>query len=624
MEIATVPTKRRKDLIIIAILLIGLPIVVFASYQVYQFFIRASVEAKPQNVVLSNLTTSSVTVSWTTEVSATGSVIPVSNGQEMSPVIDKRGTGKTKTHYVELTNLEPSKQYEFLIVSNSERYEGENERTFTFKTAPITAQAPTPNPIHGTVSGASGEDIVVYAMLKDKSAYPVSAIMPRGGNWIMDLSALRTVSDTSLVSVSPSTNFVLVAVSGVQEGAVLEGTFSELFDSNGKLKDVNSLIVAENTSLYSPFPEESFLGSSPEQPAPQPPVPEKPVPEKPVEEVEIVVPEGGSGTLEEDFERDYQLVQDVVWTNILSSTSAVSSPTGEDSVRIVNLTDTGFSVIWVSEEKEEGSIKYGTSSSSLNSEAVDERDSISSKGEYYVHMASTSRLLPETKYFFEILSGDKTYDNNGNKYSVTTSPTLSSPPPFDSASGDIDGIPDHGEAVIVAYVEDRDSTGTEGKSSEMATIVDDNARWILSIADIRNSDGTSYFEYTSGDVLKLDVVTTFPTDPHEEGIQGVGERDINIVVTESQVFAKGKVTLLDNYGILGYSTGDPIGFDNVEEDIEEQYEVSGGTQIPKTGLFDSTLVYFIIFPSLIVIMGIFSILKMTRKRKKGNMRDSIR
>ncbi len=619
MKVATVPTKRRKDLIIIAILLVGLPILVFASYQVYQFFVSASVEAKPQNVVLSNLTTSSVTVSWTTEVSATGSVIPMSNGQEMSPVIDKRGTGKTKTHYVELESLEPNTSYNFLIVSNSEKYDSVDGQSFRFKTAPITAQAPTPNPIHGTVSGASGEDIVVYAMLKDKSAYPVSAIMPRGGNWIMDLSALRTVKDSSLVSVGPSTNFVLVAISGLQEGAVLEGTFSELFDSNGKLKDVNSLNIGENPSLYLPFPKESFLGSSPEQP----------VPEKPIEKVEVVVPERESGTLKEDskldkedFERDYQLVRDVTWTDILSSGSAVSSPTGADSVRIVNLTDTGFSVVWISEHKEEGYIKYGTSSSNLTSEAVDERDSVSSKGEYYVHMISTSRLLPETEYFFEIVSGDETYDNNGRKYSITTAPTLSSPPPFDSASGDIDGLPDHGEAVVVAYVEDGDGAGTEGKSSEMATIVDDNARWILSIADIRNSDGTSYFEYTSGDVLKLDVVTTFPTDSHEEGIQGVGERDVRIVVNESQVSAKGKVTLLDNYGILGYSTGDPIAFDDVE-DVEEQYEVSGGTQIPKTGLFDSTLAYLIILPGFIVIIGIFSILKMTKKSKKGNMKDSI-
>ncbi len=614
MKVATVPTKRRKDLIIIAILLIGLPILVFASYQVYQFFIRASVEAKPQNVVLSNLTTSSVTVSWVTEVTATGSVIPVSNGQEMSPVLDKRGTGKTKTHYVELTNLEPSKQYEFIIVSDSKKYNGEGSKSLSFKTAPITAQASTRNLIHGTVSGASGEDIVVYAMLKDKSAYPVSAIMPKGGNWIMDLSVLRTVSDTSLVSITPSTNFVLVAISGLEQGAVLEGTFSELFDSNGKLKDINSFIVGESTSLYLPFPEESFLGSLPEVPAPK----------EPVKETEVIIPEQESGLLDEkSLQRDYQLVQDVIWTDILTSGSAVSSPTEEDSVRIVNLTDTGFSVIWISKEREEGYIKYGTSSSNLSSEAVDERDSVSSKGKYYVHMASTSRLLPETGYFFEIISGDKNYDNNGSKYSVTTAPPLSSRPPFDSASGDIDGLPEHGEAVIVAYVEDKDGVGTEGKSSEMATIVDDNARWILSIADVRNEDGTSYFEYTSGDVLKLDVVTTFPTDPHEEGTQGVGERDVNIVVRESQTAAEGQVSLLDNYGVLGYSTGDPIHFDTVYN-IEEQYTVESGTQTPETGLFDSTLTYFIILPSLVVIMGIFSILKMTKKSKKGNMGDSIR
>jgi hypothetical protein len=444
--------------------------------------------------------------------------------------------------------------------------------------------------------------------------------MPRGGNWIMDLSALRTVNGNSLVSVGPSTNFVLVAVSGLQEGAILEGTFSELFDSNGKLKDVNSLRVTENTSLYLSFPEESFLGSAPEEPI----------------EEEVVVPKQESGLLqesgflqesglleEEDFETDYQLARDVEWTDILTSGSTVNSPTGEKSVRIVNLTDTGFSVTWISQEREEGYIKYGTSSSSLSSEAVDERDSASSKGEYYVHLVSTARLLPETEYFFEIVSGTDKYDNNGTKYSVTTSPTLSSPPPFDSASGDIEGLPEHGEAVVVAYVEDEDGVGTEGRSSEMATIVDDNARWILSIADVRNSDGTSYFEYTSGDILKLDVVTTFPTDPHEEGIQGVGGRDIRIVVNESQTFTKGKVSLLDNYGVLGYSTGDPVDFDTAE-DIEEQYEVGGGTQTPKTGLFDSTLKYLIILPGFIVIMGVISILKMTKKSKRGNMKDIIR
>jgi hypothetical protein len=119
MKIATVPSKKRKELTIIAILLIGIPLVVFATYQIYNLITRASVEAKPNNVLLSNLTTSAVTVSWVTDVSANGSVIPVVNSSEKSPVIDKRGSGKRYTHYVELSDLEPNTEYQFIIVSDS-------------------------------------------------------------------------------------------------------------------------------------------------------------------------------------------------------------------------------------------------------------------------------------------------------------------------------------------------------------------------------------------------------------------------------------------------------------------------------------------------------------------------
>ncbi|HRY22250.1 MAG TPA: hypothetical protein P5311_00585, partial [Candidatus Dojkabacteria bacterium] len=78
-----------------------------------------------------------------------------------------------------------------------------------------------------------------------------------------------------------------------------------------------------------------------------------------------------------------------------------------------------------------------------------------------------------------------------------------------------------------------------------------------------------------------------------------------------------------DYGVLGYTVGDAVDFDSVK-DIEEQYEVEGGTQTPQTGLFDSTLKYLIILPGFIVIMGVISILKMTKKSKRGNMKDSIR
>jgi hypothetical protein len=618
MKIATVPSKRRKDLIIIAILLIGLPILVFASYQVYQLIIRASVEAQPKNVALSNLTTSSVTVSWVTDVTAAGSVIPVLNNQEQSPVIDKRGSGKRYTHYVELTSLEPNTEYQFVIVSDSSKYTGEGEKNFEFKTAQIKADTPTPNPIHGSVSGVSGDDVMLFAMLKDKSAYPVSAIMPRGGNWIMDMSALRDISEGDIVPVSPNTNVVLVAVSGEQQGATVEGSFSDLFDSNGKLKDVNTLNLTEDSTIYSHFPAESMLETYSEQPVVPSPPPV--VSERVVEEEEEVE--------EEDFERKYALVHDLAWIDMVSA-GGVSGVTGEESIQIVNLTDTGFSIIWVSEEREEGYVAYGTSSGSLSSENNDERDGITARGEYYVHIVSLSRLQPSTEYFIEIHSGDSVYDNDGQKYSVTTLETLTSPPPFDSVSGNVEGVPEHGEGVLVAYIQDEDDAGSQGRSDPVATAVDENGRWILSIADSRTEDGSSYFNYTSEDTLHLNVITTFSTQTHEEVMGGVEDRDIEITLEATEGGGQTYVDLLEDYGVLGASTvsrptnSNVLGTDSYQASPEEQGSAVRGTQTPKTGLFDNSLFIFLSGLVLVVIISILYILRMTKKGKKGNMKNNI-
>jgi len=168
MKIARLPSKRKNN-VILWILVIGLPILVYASYQAVQLITKASGDTQPKNLVISNLSTSSATISWVTEASVKGSVIPILGGNEKSPVVDKRGNENRNTHYVELTSLEPNTKYDFKIVSGSDEYASLDNVTMSFKTAPITAGTPTPNPIHGTVSGSSGDDVIVYAMLKDKS-----------------------------------------------------------------------------------------------------------------------------------------------------------------------------------------------------------------------------------------------------------------------------------------------------------------------------------------------------------------------------------------------------------------------------------------------------------------------
>ena len=528
MKIARLPSKRKNN-VVLWILVIGLPLLVYASYQVVQLITRASGDTQPKHLVISNLSTSSATISWVTEASVKGSVVPILGGNEKSPVVDKRGNENRNTHYVELTSLEPNTKYDFKIISGNDEYLSLDNVTMSFKTAPVTAGTPTPNPIHGTVTGSSGDDVIVYAMLKDKSVYPVSAVIPSGGNWITDLSGFRKISDYSLVLTENTTNLVLVSVGGPDKGALLQGTYSSLFDSNGKLKNTNDFIIENNSNLYSYFAAKSMLMA--ESVAPPPAPAPTPIVEEPKEEKEPT------------SKSKFKIVMDLEWVNMVSG-SSVTATTGVSSVQVTNLTDTGFTVLWVSAQKEAGSINYGTSASSLSSEALDERDGATNRGTYYVHSVSVTMVQPETKYYFKVKSGGVEYSNT---FDVTTYATLSSPPPFESITGVVKNIPTTGELVVVAYITDKDSSGTSGSSNKISVLADDSGKWILSIADARNTSGSSYFEYTSADEITFSLVSSVNSASIVKTIAGAKNADIEITAGNG---SSANVGTLDDYGVI--------------------------------------------------------------------------
>lgn len=617
MEIAQLPNQKRKNLLIIAVLITGLPLLVFAAYQVSQLISQAGSNNKPQNVVISNVTTTSITISWTTESKVTGSVIPVENGNSKSPVIDKRGNSNRYTHYVELTSLEPNTSYSFIIVSGSDKYSDSDGKNFTFKTAPITADTPTPNPIYGTVSGGSGDDVILYATLRDKTSYPVSATIPSGGNWIMDLSALRSVSDKKMIVASTNSNLAIIAVGSPSKGSVVEGIYANIFDSNGKLKDTNPLSIETNSNMYSYISSSAVLTAyetTPTEPEKTPTTtPVTPAEEEEIEEEE----EEQTG----EFTRVFRIVQQLQWIDMVpEGTTLVSGKVGAESIQTVNLTDTGFTVIWVSETKEQGTVKYGTSKTDLSNSAVDQRDGLTTKGAYYVHMVDVTRIQPETTYYYEVVSGSNTYDNNGAKYSLKTYATLSSPPPFESVTGAVTNLPEHGEVIVLAYIKDVDGSGSTGNSNRLATVVDENGKWILSIGDSRTADGSTYYEYTSGDTFQMELVTTYTAKNETENMEGISSRDIDIALTSTSTTpTTTKVEQLSNYGILG--AGSTTTTSTTTSDTT--YSVSTGTQTPQTGILDN-MVYLILFSCGLIGAGyILSSSVKPKNKKESRMRKNI-
>ncbi len=537
----TLTPHQKRQLTYVILLIVGIPLTIFAVYKGVQLLTNASGDTTPQDVVVTNLTTSSLSISWVTDKAVDGYVVPVLNGTEQNPVLDKRGTGKRQTHYVVLKGLEPSTEYFFTIVSDNEKYSKGTLGDYKFTSAQIGEETPVPNPVYGTISGANSDAYLVYALFKDKSVYPVSSEVPSNGNWIIQLSSFRKISDKSLTRVTDITELIIIARDGLYKASILEGAYSELFNASGRLNEELILEEIDINKVTSYFPAESILGTVVTPiPDPEPDPKPDPVPTPTPTPTPIPTPTPQNST--------YVVRQDVPWGNLTSGSTIVNAnmTTGEESILIANLTDINFVIAWRSNVKEQGYVKFGKSKGALDQEINDTRDTLTTKKEYFSHYIDTGRLEPDTTYYFEVHSGDTVYDNDGKLYTVTTYPNLSMAPALDTREGKVINTPDPSDLVLVFNLIDNDGAGTSGSSGYLATIPDTDSLWMVVIGDARSSDGSSYFTFSDEDILQATVLgaedSTFDFN--------LGQNDIELDVSKVGGETKTKVALLLDYGIV--------------------------------------------------------------------------
>lgn len=612
MKIAYLPQRQKRQNIILAILLIGLPLLVFAAYQVVKITSRAGTGAEPKNVVIGNISSNVISISWTTEADTLGYVIPVEGETKKSAISDSRSSGRLYTHYVELAELEPNTKYNFVIKSENKEYSTSDGKKLEFSTAPIVGALPSPGSLSGTLKEASGDDVLVYAFLSDKSTYPVSPLggaVSKTGAWIIPFSDSRKISDSSYINITDSTNITLIALDGKGNTAKVEGAYNELFDKNGELKPTQDFSLSGVEDVYSLLPPESMLEVviyEPEKPKPEP---EEPEPEDPEPEPEEPEPGPEEPESVEEFERIYRIVHQLQWEELgdIQGNTTTTTFSGAKTIRVVDLTDSGFKVVWVSAEKEKGYINYGTSSSDLSIKAWDTRDStlFGEMGEYYVHNVELDRLQKETKYYFEVVSGETTYDNNGSKYQESTL-ALIDPPTFKTIGVAADNLPDHGEAAFIAHIEDKDETGSSGSSKDISCIVsssDDQCTIVIS--NSRIADGSAFYEYTDDDLLVIETSTTFESKKYSTKILGLEGSGVDFSIEKipsSDKTTTTKVSALSSYGLTD-SPSDVIKTDSSE--------------IPKTGIMDSFWGILILSAILVVFVAVLYFFP--RKREKNKM-----
>lgn len=122
-------------------------------------------------------------------------------------------------------------------------------------------------------------------------------------------------------------------------------------------------------------------------------------------------------------------------------------------LRIANVSDTSFTVTYITKDPVVGSLSYG-SGQSLGESALDDRDKVTKTVRpYTVHYITVDHLKPETPYFFSLASGQETFTNNGTAFTITTASPQPYPSPTNILRGRVlrvDGNPPQAGVAVVS------------------------------------------------------------------------------------------------------------------------------------------------------------------------------
>ncbi len=156
------------------------------------------------------------------------------------------------------------------------------------------------------------------------------------------------------------------------------------------------------------------------------------------------------------------------------------------NIQVTNVTDSGFTVSFITDESTTSFIKYGTEPTTLNLQVSDDRDQISGTvTPYTTHYISARELKANTTYYFTIGTGSNAkFDNNGQPYSVKTAIKSGNPGAALTIYGTVNNPTGPASGSIV-YAE------IEGVT-KLSSLVKDSGSWSIPLSSAHTADGASY------------------------------------------------------------------------------------------------------------------------------------
>ena len=182
--------------------------------------------------------------------------------------------------------------------------------------------------------------------------------------------------------------------------------------------------------------------------------------------------------------------------NIIGRAAPQTTPV---NIRIVNISDTSFTVSYITGNDVLGTINFGKTEN-LGNIIGDDADSGKTGIPHTVHISTIKNLTPATTYLFTITSGETTFFNDGKPFNVTTAPAIQRAPAFQSFQ--MNGIllfEENQNSDCLIYV-------AAAGSQTFATRVKPDGTYTIDLSSMRSQDLASYLDVADNTLVKMLIV----------------------------------------------------------------------------------------------------------------------
>jgi hypothetical protein len=165
--------------------------------------------------------------------------------------------------------------------------------------------------------------------------------------------------------------------------------------------------------------------------------------------------------------------------NLLTRAGPTDTP---KNVKISNVGAESATVSWTTDIPVTGMVKYSDNPSNLSLPGTDVRDQLSGEaGLFTTHYVTITNLSPSKTYYFEIMSGSASYDDNDRPYQLRTGVKASSRAE-DVMKGKIVASEGQGVEGAIVYVE------IDGGET-LSALTKIRGDWQLDLSKVRNDKG---------------------------------------------------------------------------------------------------------------------------------------